>query len=169
MSDVKITRTWAMPSRHTFTIKPVANIIKKYSAGIKWVDPFSGWNSPAAYTNDLNPQAPTTSHADAQDFIKTFKSIDGMLFDPPYSPRQIAECYKGMGLKVGIKETQNATLYARVKDEAAPRIKKGGVVICCGWNSGGMGEKRGFELLEILLVAHGGAHNDTIVTVETKV
>jgi hypothetical protein len=166
--DVKMTRTWAMPSRHTFTIKPVAAIIKKYSKGIGWVDPFSGWNSPAIQTNDLNPDAPTTSHTDAQTFIEKFDCIDGMLFDPPYSPRQISECYKGMGLKVGMKETQNATLYARVKNAAMPRIVAGGIVICCGWNSGGMGEKRGFELLEIMLVAHGGAHNDTIVTVERK-
>ena len=28
---------------------------------------------------------------------------------------------------------------------------------------------RGYELLEVLLVPHGGAHNDTIVTVERKV
>lgn len=26
----------------------------------------------------------------------------------------------------------------------------------------------GFEIIEILLVAHGGMHNDTIVTVERK-
>lgn len=31
-----------------------------------------------------------------------------------------------------------------------------------------MGIKRDFELLEVLLVAHGAAHNDTIVTVERK-
>lgn len=30
-----------------------------------------------------------------------------------------------------------------------------------GWNSAGMGLE-GFRRLEILLVAHGGAHNDTI-------
>jgi len=29
-----------------------------------------------------------------------------------------------------------------------------------------MGKNRGFEIVEILLVAHGGHHNDTIVTVE---
>lgn len=32
-----------------------------------------------------------------------------------------------------------------------------------------MGLKRGFEIVEILLVAHGSNHNDTIVTVEKKV
>lgn len=42
-------------------------------------------------------------------------------------------------------------------------------VISCGWNSCGMGQKYGMEIIELLLVAHGGAHNDTIVTVERKV
>lgn len=45
----------------------------------------------------------------------------------------------------------------------------GGVVITCAWNSGGIGAGLGFEQQEILLVAHGGWHNDTIVTVEKKI
>lgn len=169
VGSVKFGRVWAMPSRHTFTIRPIADLIARYSDGVEWVDAFAGWNSPAKHKNDLNPEAPVDSHVDAEEFVKTFGTIQGFLFDPPYSPRQMSECYKSIGMKVGMKETQNATLYARVKDAATPRIKADGIVICCGWNSGGFGEKRGFEMVEILLVAHGGAHNDTIVTVERKV
>jgi hypothetical protein len=47
--------------------------------------------------------------------------------------------------------------------------KIGGYVITCGWNSGGIGKTNGFEIIEILLVAHGGWYNDTIVTVERKI
>ena len=32
----------------------------------------------------------------------------------------------------------------------------------------GIGKNRGFEMIEILLVPHGGSKNDTIVTVEQK-
>jgi hypothetical protein len=32
-----------------------------------------------------------------------------------------------------------------------------------------MGKGRGYQMEELLLVAHGGAHNDTIVVVERKV
>jgi hypothetical protein len=32
----------------------------------------------------------------------------------------------------------------------------------------GMGKNRGFKIKRILLVPHGGAKNDTIVTVEVK-
>lgn len=45
----------------------------------------------------------------------------------------------------------------------------GGYAITFAWNSNGIGKKYGFELQEILLVAHGSQHNDTIVTVEKKI
>ena len=35
-------------------------------------------------------------------------------------------------------------------------------------NSGGIGQKYGFEIEEILLVCHGGWHNDTICVVDRK-
>lgn len=55
------------------------------------------------------------------------------------------------------------------KKEIARITKKGVYVITCGWNSGGIGKSNGFEIVEILLVPHGGWHNDTIVTVERKI
>jgi hypothetical protein len=48
-------------------------------------------------------------------------------------------------------------------------IKPDGIIMCFGWNSSGVGIKRGMKLVEILMVSHGGSHNDTIVTVEKKV
>jgi len=44
-----------------------------------------------------------------------------------------------------------------------------GIVMCFGWNSSGVGIRRGMELIEVLLVPHGGSHNDTICTVERKI
>ena len=35
-------------------------------------------------------------------------------------------------------------------------------------NSNGIGKKYGFEQIELLMIAHGGQHNDTICTVEIK-
>lgn len=55
------------------------------------------------------------------------------------------------------------------KKQIARIVKHGGKVISFGWNSGGIGKKLGFEITRILLVPHGGHHNDTIVTVETKI
>jgi len=42
-------------------------------------------------------------------------------------------------------------------------------VLSFGWNSVGMGITRGYEIVEILLVCHGGAHNDTICIAEKKI
>lgn len=63
----------------------------------------------------------------------------------------------------------SSAFYSKQKQQIGKIVKKGGYVITCGWNSGGIGKKYGFEIVEILLVAHGGWHNDTIVVVERKV
>lgn len=162
-------RAWSMPSRHTFTMEPVRELLERWRSDGESVDPFAGWHSPAKHRNDINPDAPTDYHEDAAAFVARFDRIDQLIFDPPYSPRQIAECYKSAGLAVGTSETQNARLYASVKDAAAKRMPLGSIAICCGWNSNGMGKARGFALVELLVVAHGAAHNDTIVTVERKI
>lgn len=104
----------------------------------------------------------------ADEFIKDKlnKGYCGVLFDPPYSNRQMKECYEGAGKKYTFKDSQS--LFQYEKKLLAPKIKVGGYAICCGWNSGGFGKGLGFKLIEIMLIAHGGAHNDTIVTVEQK-
>ena len=162
-----------MPNKETFKIKPIKRILGKYIGGLfdseKWIDPFAGNNSPANYRNDLNPDVKTLWHLEAIDFVRLMNKdnvlFDGCLFDPPYSPRQIKECYDGFGLKANTK----ATFYPKVKDELALVIKPNGIAISFGWNSNGFGKCRGFELIEVLLIAHGGSHNDTIVTIERKV
>ena len=58
--------------------------------------------------------------------------------------------------------------YEKVKSAACEKIKPGGYAISFGWNTNGFGKARGFEIVEIMLVAHGGSKNDTIVTVERK-
>lgn len=107
---------------------------------------------------------------DAIDFLKNFDddSVDCVLYDPPYSPRQVSECYKKLGKTVDFTTTQSS-YWSNQKKEMERIVKKDGVVISCGWNSGGIGKKYGFDIVEILLVPHGGAHNDTIVVVEKKI
>ena len=159
-----------MPSGNTFDIKPIKELIKKYnSINLESADPFSNKNRIAKYCNDLDPQYNTEFNLDALDFLKAFdsESLDLVLFDPPYSPRQVSECYKSLGLTVNMQTTQSS-FWSKMKNEISRIVKPSGVVICFGWNSQGIGKKRGFEMKEILLVSHGGNHNDTICTVETK-
>lgn len=167
--NIKFTRVWAMPSQWTFTIKPIQDLLVRYKVGEGWIDPFAGENSPAEITNDLNPERPTTYHLHAKDFLVQLSGeYEGALFDPPYSLQQVKECYNGVGIELLSREDANY-FPGYIKDLIAPKIKSNGVVICCGWSSGGFGMGRGFELLEVLIIPHGGHHNDTIVTVERKI
>lgn len=93
---------------------------------------------------------------------------NGKIFWCGNSPRQVSECYKELGQTVNMQTTQ-ASYWSKHKEQIGKIVKKGGYVITCSWNSGGIGKKYGFEIVEILLVPHGGWHNDTIVVVEKKV
>lgn len=160
-----------MPNKNTFNIKPINELIHKYlKENMLVVDPFANANKLATITNDLDPQYDTDYHLDALDFLKQMEdnSADLVLYDPPYSQRQVSESYRKLDMSVNMETTQNS-YWAKQKREIARVVKQGGYVISCAWNSGGVGKKYGFEIQEILLVAHGSWHNDTITTVERKV
>lgn len=159
-----------MPNSRTFKIKPIKELIDRYLVKGIVIDPFANENKVANITNDLDTQYNTDYHLDALDFLKLHNdlSIDMCLYDPPYSPRQVSECYKKLDKTVNMQTTQ-ASYWSNQKKEISRIIKKDGIVITCGWNSGGIGKKYGFEIIEILLVPHGGWHNDTIITVERKI
>jgi len=164
-SRTTIERVWAMPSAQTFAIPPIAELLTRWLRGCAIViDPFCGQSVLGSHRNDL------ASGQDAESYVHSLDvEADAVLFDPPYSPRQISEVYRSVGLACGQRETQNGGLYKRVKDALDQKLALGGIAICCGWNSAGFGVSRRYEPLEILLVCHGGAHQDTIVTVERKV
>ena len=156
-----------MPSKWTFTIKPIKELLDRYVGdGKGWIDPFAGKYSPAELTNDINYKMPTGRHLEVKDFAMELHGIyQGILFDPPYSLRQIKECYENLGINLTHDRTLSAS-FNDIKNIIASKIRK--YAISFGWNSNGFGKKRGFKIVEILLVAHGGHHNDTIVTVEQK-
>lgn len=168
-TSVSIERVWAMPNKNTFEIKPIHDLIVEELTDGLWIDPFANRNKFATITNDLSEEFDTDYHLDALDFMKIFDdaSVDGVLYDPPYSPRQVSECYNNVGYNV-TWDTTKASFWGNHKREISRIVKLGGKVITFGWNSGGIGYKYGFEIERILLVPHGGWHNDTICTVEIK-
>ncbi len=172
----KVNREWAMPNKNTFSIKPIKLLIESYLKGGKWLDPFANDSifKDSLITNDINPECKTDYNLDALEFLKQFddNSVDGILFDPPYSIYQIVQVYEGFGK---IKS------FSRYAHEIKRIIKPKGYCISFGWNTNGMPyemgnktykikEKTGFEKIkkEILIVAHGGCHNDTLITVDQK-
>ena len=140
-----------MPNKKTFTIKPFKNLIAA-ELGSSYIDPF-----------------PYPFKQDAIDYLKTIpnNSENYLVFDPPYSQRQLKEKYHSNG--ISFEHPMNASYWSKCKVEISRIIKSSGKVISFGWNSGGIGEKYGFKITKIVLVAHGGQHNDTIATVEVKI
>ena len=168
--SIRIERIWSMPNKNTFETPPIKALLEEEVDLSKyWIDPFANRNKIASVTNDLNLEYDTDYHLDALDFLKLFddSSVDGVLYDPPYSPRQVSECYNDMGYTV-TWDTTKASFWGNHKREISRIVKIGGKVITFGWNSGGIGYKYGFEIERILLVPHGGWHNDTICTIEVK-
>jgi len=165
-----------MPNKDTFSIKPINELIHRYIDSrprkLQFVlDPFCNgkkWNE-RTITNDLDTSLEADYHQDALEFLKmpNDESVDVVLFDPPYSPRQVSECYKKLGKTVNMQTTQ-ASYWGDMKKEIARVLAPQGVCLTFGWNSGGIGKKYGMDIEEILMVAHGGWHNDTIVTVDRK-
>lgn len=167
---MNIQKVWAMPNSKTFSVKPIAEFVERNIYGAKViVDPFANSCKYGTITNDMNPDFETDYHLDALEFLKMIPNeyADVVLYDPPYSLRQVSECYKSVGKEV-TSETTQSSWRAKHLDEIARITKNGGICISFGWNTNGVGKKRGFEQQEILIVSHGGSHNDTLCLAEIK-
>ena len=154
-----------MPSKWTFKMPPVKDLFYSYNVGVGYVDPFAGENSPAEFTNDIEGRG-NQSQIDGLEYLNQFKdnSVRGVLFDPPYSVEQCLRKYTPK-----FKGTAGRTEYwTQCKKEIARITRPGGRCFSFGWNSCGIGKKRGFEIIEILLLCHGACHNDTIIVVDKK-
>ena len=118
----------------------------------------------------INLAKKAKQHVEAVEFAKLFSKgkLDGVLFDPPYSFRQISEHYKILGKKATAKDT-SMVFYEKVKSAICDAVRPGGYAITFGWNTNGFGVTRGFRIVEIMTIAHGGSKNDTIVVVEKKI
>lgn len=168
---VNIRREWAMPHRNTFSIRHIDKFVEHYVSACNGlsIDPFANTNRLVKVTNDLDPSMGCDHCMDALEFLRTFQnaSVDLVLFDPPYSPRQVSEVYRRLGRSVNMETTQSS-FWSNMKAEVARILVTDGVALSFGWNSNGIGKTRGFVIEEILIVAHGGAHNDTICIAERK-
>lgn len=170
---MRFSRVWTPASPETFSIPPVRDLLDRYLGGLPVVvDPFARNSRRGTLTNDHDPNTAADSHLDAHDFLSSLATrgvqADAVLFDPPYSPRQISEHYKQLGLPVTRETTQSSRFRKVISSELNAVLRPGGIAICFGWCSNGMGNRVEYEFLEILLVAHGAGHHDTIVTVQRK-
>src|SRR5690606_12646116 len=139
-----ISRESSNTSKWTFDVVAIQKLLCKYvpSHGLGWVDPFAGKNIITEHHNNLS-----TSGIDALDYMKTFLScsLDGAIFDPPYSMEQVSRSYKSVGINDWQSRFSNLNGgFPKVKDEIARTLKPNGIAICFGWNSYGLSPSRGF-------------------------
>jgi hypothetical protein len=166
-------RVWAMPTSDTFDCEPIKGFVQKYLMHSKVsVDPFARNKRWCTYTNDINPNTAAEYHIDAVSFLAFLEGkrvkTDLFIFDPPYSVRQTKECYEEFGLKMTLEDTWNGQFWSNIRKAALPLLTPDAIVLSFGWSSAGFGRELGFDILEILLVPHGGAHHDTICVAEQR-
>lgn len=167
-------RIWAMPNKDTCTVKPIKELVERYLRNsVVSVDPFAKDSMLCTYRNDLNRETKAEYHLTALEFLTLMERLhvspDLALFDPPYSLEQTKRSYEGVGKEFTHWDSQHAVRWGEEKDVIKRIQPVGGIVIHMGWHTNGMGIGRDYEPLELLVVAHGGAHNDTLVLVERKV
>jgi hypothetical protein len=170
----RFSREWGMPTGDTFDCPPIGEFVGRWLRGAKVsIDPFARNKRLATWTNDLNPETAAQFHLDALDFLRKMESdgvvADMILFDPPYSPRQVKELYEGIGKKMTQQDGWRTHSWKAERDVIHRLVPVGGVCLSFGWDSMGMGKKRGWAIEEIRLVCHGAGHNDTICMAERKV
>lgn len=111
---------------------------------------------------DLNKEMPADYYMDAYDFVQMAKKngwkYDTVIFDPPYNLRKSREKYFGV----------YTSELRKIKTKLPDIINEGGLIICYGYDTTGMGKNRGFELIHVCIVNHSGDHNDTLCTIERK-
>ncbi len=144
--SIKFDNIFAMPNKETFKIKPIAELLYQETNN-EYLDAF-----PYPYSGDFLDKA-----RKIQD-----NSVKNVAYDPPYSPRQLAECYKGLGQSWDGRNS----VWSQWEYQIARIVQPGGKCIKFGWNTHLV--RSDFEVTRILLVNHGSHHNDTIVTVQRK-
>lgn len=172
MTAITYSRVFAMPNSDTLSVAVMRDFARKHlMAGQRSVDPFARNCRLATVTNDLNPETAAQYHMDAVEFCEMLaakgEQFDVAIFDPPYSPRQISECYNQVGRECSMEDTQSS-FWRKCRDALDPIVKPNGLVVSYGWNTNGMGLGRGYQIEDVMLVSHGGAHNDTICMAERK-
>lgn len=110
---------------------------------------------------DSDPSMNSDYHMDALEFCRLprYDKFDTVVLDPPYAYRKSMEMYNG----------NVCSPFKQLKHALMGVISSDAKVITLGYHSVSMGRVRSFEVEEILLMSHGGAIHDTIVTVERRV
>ena len=141
-----------MPNKNTFSIKPIAQFIKKHTTpNITIIDPF-----------------PDPFKTDALIYLKSLPDnhADLILYDPIYSRRQRNEIYILKNRGEGKDYQSHPKYFKSIEDQFFRICKDNGKVLKFMWNTKSIS---GFSPIDGIIVPHGGLHNDTICTAFIKI
>ncbi len=147
--------------RYTFESPKIKKWVESRSKGLV-LNLFAGKTrlNIAEIRNDIDPTMDAVYNLDALDFVKGWAGFpfDTIIADPPYSYRKSMEMYNG----------NLNSRFKLIADEIPKILKQDGIVISFGYHSTFMGKKRGFDLKELCVFAHGGAQHCTIGIIEGR-
>ncbi len=158
---------FVMPNKWTFGIPYIKNYLEMLCADKRILLPYAGMTrlrTPSASLYiDIDPDVKPDIVSDCKDILPKLLrnkdvNYDIVLLDPPFSAHQAIRKY-------GNKKMSDLSV---IKDYCAEILSEGGVVVTFGFNSTGMGKKRGFIKDELHIFNHGGNHNDMFMLKEHK-
>lgn len=99
--------------------------------------------------------------SDAFDFVRSWRGaqFNTIILDPPYNLRKAREKY----------QERYIGSFQKIKEQVQYILNPGGRIITLGYDTVGMSRRRGFEKEAVIIVCHGGDHNDTLCVVERYV
>jgi hypothetical protein len=160
---------WTMPNQWTFEIKEVQTILYSIVNKHKRIlIPFAGQFrfpqtlTPKYYTYiDIDSTRPKPCiYGDCLEVMaqRLEGQYDLIISDPPFCFYQAIHTYNN-------KKMQDIS---KCKDLYDQLLISKGQILHFGFNTTGMGQKRGYMKEKIWVLNHGGSHNDTLILLETK-
>jgi len=160
----------------TFQIKPIREILESQCFDRHCLFPFAGWSRikgcrSTAYI-DIHPEIEYKEIIRKPHIVGDAKEIltewaenprrherwDVIILDPPFTFHQAVRSY----------DNESLSDIVVIKNACEHLVKENGKVITLGFNSTGMGKKRGFKKEQLHIFNHGGNHSDTLMLIERK-
>lgn len=151
------------PKRYTFEMPKLKKWVESQCRG-KVLNLFAGKVTLCVneVRNDVDQKMPADYHLPADKFCKMAieknMKFDTIILDPPYNLRKSREKYNG-------RYFGSFTIIKRMVPEL---LNPNGRVITLGYDTTGIGKKRGFDKIAVCVVCHKGDHDDTLCLVERK-
>lgn len=111
--------------------------------------------------NDIDKDRDADLHVDVREIHRHFEnqSFDSAVLDPPFDPGRAAKLYEGW----------HGSEYASARDAVGELVRPGGTVVELGWNSYGLGDKKGWERQGWYVYPQASFKGDIHLTIDQRI